>query len=322
MLDKNYNVLQDTGKKYDKSMEVTFYGLNNEVGNIYYAVLMVEDDLSNSLSFAVQITVQESENVEVLEIPFTAKYDCATRSVKVVYENYGLVKPVYIETDEQEQEIAYVYNKDNVGKSWDNSLYYGINLDNNMYISNANKNTSVPLFNIYNGESGLSETSKNGVLYNNFFKKDQDSIEAEEQELKINSIINDDNTTTNKFLFTTAIKPYSTFRGTLANIELTDEDTDEKINIAFTVDMINSQGILENSVKYHIKKDDIEASYNLYSYRDDNDKCWELYLLSSFISPTLGDHMPSTSAVYYYLQNKKIDSEINYFFTTRSPFNR
>jgi hypothetical protein len=95
-------------------MEVTFYGLNNDADNVYYAVLLVEDDLNNSLSFVVKITVKQSEN-DPMDIPFTAKYDCATRSVKVSYENYGVVKPT-VSNNDAERPRDIVYNEQNMGE--------------------------------------------------------------------------------------------------------------------------------------------------------------------------------------------------------------
>lgn len=293
LLDKDYKVLQDTGKKYDKSMEVIFYGLNNEAGNIYYAILLVEDELGNSLSFCVQLTVQESEEIEVAEIPFSAEYDCATRSVKVVYENYGLVKPVYFTKNGQQQIIANIYDKENVGESWDNSVYYGINFDDNMYISGANKKTEVPLFNIDNGYSGFSETNKKGIIYNNFFSKDQESILEEDQKLKINS--------DNQFLFTTSIKPFNDFRGNLLELNLEKEEegnqeNDNKIKIIFTIDPSE-----ENSIHYYISNSTQKINSRLYSYKtkddNNNDTFHYFYLLSSF------GELPSRA--YSYLQTTK-----------------
>ena len=106
------NILQDTGKKYDRNMKVTFYGLSNETSayrNQYYAILLVEDSLGHSLSFTVHIIV-DPNSMETVEIPFYAEYDCNTHSVSLSYQANAFVKPSIILNSGDSEALAYVAN--------------------------------------------------------------------------------------------------------------------------------------------------------------------------------------------------------------------
>lgn len=112
MTDIDGNILQDTGKKYDKSMTVTFYGLSNEsfkYKNQYYAILLVEDSLGQSLSFSIHIIV-DPNSITTVSIPFFAEYDCNTHSVALSYQSNSFVKPSIIIHDGDAEALAYVSN--------------------------------------------------------------------------------------------------------------------------------------------------------------------------------------------------------------------
>ena len=117
--------MQDTGKKYDHSMAVDFYGLSNDaenLGNVYYAILFVEDSIGHSLSFTVRLIV-DYRTSRSYGIPFYAEYDCATHSIILSYQQQSYIKPGYnIAGSDYIQ--AYVSTNERLAGIWDNSVSY------------------------------------------------------------------------------------------------------------------------------------------------------------------------------------------------------
>ena len=86
LLDHNDTVIQDTGKKYDKTIETTFYGLSNDDEfNNYTAVLYLEDNMGNvitkTFNFKVSFAIDTTFNNY-----FKAEYDCNTNSMMLQFE--------------------------------------------------------------------------------------------------------------------------------------------------------------------------------------------------------------------------------------------
>lgn len=100
LVDEHLQVIQDTGKQYDGLIETTFYGLNgptvgaveagNAVPTTYYPVLIVEDELGNSLIMGMKIEV--SLNPRNLPMEFSGSFDCKTQSVIMKIKDYGYPK--------------------------------------------------------------------------------------------------------------------------------------------------------------------------------------------------------------------------------------
>lgn len=100
LVDEYGQVIQDTGKRYDGLIEATFYGLNgptvsdvetgNAVPTMYYPVLIVEDELGNSLIMGMEIKV--SLNPRNLPMEFSGGFDCKTQSVIMKITDYGYPK--------------------------------------------------------------------------------------------------------------------------------------------------------------------------------------------------------------------------------------
>lgn len=100
LVDEYGQVIQDTGKQYDGLIETTFYGLNgptvDAVGKgkamptAYYPVLIVEDELGNSLIMGMKIEV--SLNPRNLPMEFSGGFDCKTQSVIMKITDYGYPK--------------------------------------------------------------------------------------------------------------------------------------------------------------------------------------------------------------------------------------
>lgn len=100
LVDEYGQVIQDTGKQYDGLIETTFYGLNGPtVGAVeegkaiptaYYPVLIVEDELGNSLIMGMKIEV--SLVPRNLPMEFSGGFDCKTQSVIMKITDYGYPK--------------------------------------------------------------------------------------------------------------------------------------------------------------------------------------------------------------------------------------
>ena len=100
LVDEYGQVIQDTGKQYDGLIETTFYGLNgpkvsdveagNTVPTTYYPVLIVEDELGNSLIMGMKIEV--SLDPRNLPMEFSGSFDCKTQSVIMKIKDYGYPK--------------------------------------------------------------------------------------------------------------------------------------------------------------------------------------------------------------------------------------
>ncbi len=100
LVDEHLQVIQDTGKQYDGLIEATFYGLNGPtvgavekgeaVPTTYYPVLIVEDELGNSLIMGMKIEV--SLNPRNLPMEFSGGFDCKTQSVIMKIADYGYPK--------------------------------------------------------------------------------------------------------------------------------------------------------------------------------------------------------------------------------------
>lgn len=100
LVDGYGNIIQDTGKRYDGRISTTFYGLDGPppsdvangvaVPNIYYAVLVVEDELGNSLTLAIKLAVEI--NPQTLPMEFSGEFDCRSHAVVLKIQDYGYPK--------------------------------------------------------------------------------------------------------------------------------------------------------------------------------------------------------------------------------------
>lgn len=97
LVDAYGNIIQDTGKQYDGAIRTTFYGLDGPTPaavakhearpNVYYIVLIVEDELGNVLlmGIKIEVTIKPTE----LIAQFSGEFDCKTHSVKLGIQDYG-----------------------------------------------------------------------------------------------------------------------------------------------------------------------------------------------------------------------------------------
>lgn len=128
--DSSGNIVQDTGIRYDKNMDVVFKGLSTDKEdsrNIYIATLYVTDSLGNSLEYSLSIYMEgkddgadapkylfTTDNGFPAESDFTATYDCETRSVLLKVDYKGghpqNVSEGYLSFYRREYEYYYEYN--------------------------------------------------------------------------------------------------------------------------------------------------------------------------------------------------------------------
>lgn len=97
LVDAYGNIIQDTGKQYAGAIRTTFYGLDGPtpaavakheaIPNVYYIVLIVEDELGNVLLMGIKIEV--TINPTKLIAQFSGEFDCKTHSVKLGIQDYG-----------------------------------------------------------------------------------------------------------------------------------------------------------------------------------------------------------------------------------------
>lgn len=164
LLDEEGNILQDTGNKYEGTIDVTFFGLGNETRGIkaYYAVLFVTDDQNNTLRYIIKLNIgQVLQSTAVL--PFTAEFDCQTHSVLLNYEDAGIVSPVYLKDYHYQ---VYDSNNESSDSPWDGGLLYD---DDKMYVTapynNLNRLVDYSAGSLLQGADGVNLKHSKSVYY-------------------------------------------------------------------------------------------------------------------------------------------------------------
>ena len=131
LVDAYGNIIQDTGKQYDGALKTTFYGLDGPtskavaqhqaIPNVYYIVLIVEDELGNILLMGIKIEVTIDPTDLIAQ--FSGEFDCKTHSVKLGIQDYGYPA---LSKDENNQALK-LGNSDGVVTSpEDASSYVGL----------------------------------------------------------------------------------------------------------------------------------------------------------------------------------------------------
>ena len=164
LLDDEGNILQDTGNKYEGTIDVTFFGLGNETRGTkaYYAVLFVTDDQNNTLRYIIKLNIgQVLQSTAVL--PFTAEFDCQTHSVLLNYEDAGIVSPVYLKNYHYQ---VYDSNNESSDSPWDGGLLYD---DDKMYVTapynNLNRLVDYSAGSLLQGADGVDLKHSKSVYY-------------------------------------------------------------------------------------------------------------------------------------------------------------
>ena len=147
LADQNGSVIQDTGRHFAGEMKVAFYGLMEK--QIYYAVLIVEDQLGNSLMSCAEIYADFTS--EDLDLNFKAQYDCNIHGVVLSVQDMGYILPY--KDDFANVVAAYT--------PMDGSMTYR-NLQNSNIMKISGSNGS--MFANVNGDA-----NQNGVKYKYYF---------------------------------------------------------------------------------------------------------------------------------------------------------
>lgn len=131
LVDAYGNIIQDTGKQYAGAIRTTFYGLdgptkqaveNHEaIPNVYYIVLIVEDELGNILLMGIKIEVTIDPTDLIAQ--FSREFDCKTHSVKLGIQDYGYPA---LSKDENNQALKLGNSDGVVTSTEDASSYVGL----------------------------------------------------------------------------------------------------------------------------------------------------------------------------------------------------
>ena len=131
LVDAYGNIIQDTGKQYDGAIKTTFYGLDGPtskavaqhqaIPNVYYIVLIVEDELGNILLMGIKIEVTIDPTDLIAQ--FSGEFDCKTHSVKLGIQDYGYPA---LSKDENNQALKLGNSDGVVTSTEDASSYIGL----------------------------------------------------------------------------------------------------------------------------------------------------------------------------------------------------
>lgn len=200
---KNYygDILQDTGERYDRAMQVSFYGLsNNSINNSnrYTAELHVIDNIGNTLVYSCNLIVDPTAP-ETVDILFNANFDCDTHSVILSYQDSVYVLPTQKVIQPGQTEAMDVALRPNNETYYISSIVSSDVDENVMVINDTNEGESyalgvattnyndpvsnkVPLYNIATSDNyGLSSIVQSGIQYAHYFLNSQ--LNSEEIEV-------------------------------------------------------------------------------------------------------------------------------------------
>ena len=191
LTDPKGNILQDTGKKYDKDMSVLFYGLSNDDiinYSVYYASVYIEDEIGNVIVYTIKLVIKAGEPL-TSNFPFIAEYACEDHAVKLSYggcskltasyrDSGGLYDSLYISNNFNfDKGIQYFdgsgfvtkntggvddrpidYSKGSTIQETDKDINYYTN-----HISLSNK-VGVPYYTVFDNDEPLQAPSDNRAL--------------------------------------------------------------------------------------------------------------------------------------------------------------
>lgn len=118
--DSEGNIKQDSGKKYDKTIETTFYGLfNDDEGDVdYYASIYIEDETGNTVGGTFKLVVIQGSAVSA-QVPFSAEYIPNLQAIKLSYQDNGLFAPS-LRSNVYTTDYEFIEG----GELFDGSVYY------------------------------------------------------------------------------------------------------------------------------------------------------------------------------------------------------
>lgn len=88
-------IVQDTGKRYDKDMSVVFFGLSNDLAEqtLYRAILQIENNFGDIITYELDLEINPGITSAFLTDGgvFSVQYDCSTQSNIVHYRESGAI---------------------------------------------------------------------------------------------------------------------------------------------------------------------------------------------------------------------------------------
>ncbi len=293
------DILQDTGKKFDKKMEVSFYGLSSDPdNNVYYAILYVEDELKQTLTFTVKLIVDPS-GISSLNLPFHATYECQTHSVVLEYDDNGQILP----SIDTENNVAVGYleeNAEDIAK-WDNSVYYK---EGKAYISGADQNNSTQAVDIYGVEEKEKEnialTEEIGLSYSHYYPSDETKVPSNSHLMGLEG---------DGISLNTNIKLDDDYCGDFFTTDITDDvEVDKKIRVSLSIEpSMSATGYTLSPNRYYVK-----ARLEAINKDVVVGKIFSNYLGNTDLGGNFNWHnqKDSQSFVYYTLQPAKYKQDI------------
>lgn len=242
LADENYNILQDTGNKYDKEMKVTFYGLANDQTEAkkYYAILYVTDELGNLLINVFEFVVTSAETSSY-NVNFKAEFSCLNQSVQLTYNGNVSIYPS-IDLNNNYQVSAYVEQNDSIKLNWDNSLQY---VSSSMVISGKDGSNvnQMPI----DEQNNESYSVINGVIYDHYYLS---GIYTQDKSNRYLNIETDSYNNTDDFYFYTQIHLSNDFCGDALKIDLTkfNEQDDSEINDTYQLVIRTTENIKDGKL--------------------------------------------------------------------------
>lgn len=300
LADENYNILQDTGNKYDKEMKVTFYGLANDQteAKTYYAILYVTDELGNLLINVFEFVVTSAETSSY-NVNFKAEFSCLNQSVQLTYDGNVSIYPS-IDLNNNYQVSAYVEQNDSIKLNWDNSLRY---VSSSMVISGKDGSNvnQMPI----DEQNNESYSVINGVTYDHYYLS---GIYTQDKSSRFLNIETDSDNNTNDFYFYTQIHLSNDFCGDALKIDLTElnEQDDSEMDDTYQLVIRTTENIQDGELATDRGRLVFAIQKNGVDYVVDN--------TNGLIYDWLGIADEIYSNVMYKIQPKGIHSNKSYLY--------
>lgn len=237
--DAEGNIKQDSGKKYDKTIETTFYGLfnDNESDVDYYASVYIEDEVGNSVSATFKLVVIQGSAVSA-QVPFDAEYIPNLQAIKLFYKDSGLFAPSLRDS---------VYSVDHSfvdgEEIFDNSVHYSESESRAMIIHREN-NITPPIY--YNpstilleddeyaykdskryAEDKLGKTERYGLNYYRRFNNSDTEMQVDEgHNLVLYPTTDSDGTSHTELYFETEFSLDGNFQGQILSFDVQGTDSE------------------------------------------------------------------------------------------------
>lgn len=235
--DSEGNIKQDSGKKYDKTIETTFYGLfnDNESDIDYYASVYIEDEVGNSVSATFKLVVIQGSAVSA-QVPFDAEYIPNLQAVKLSYQDNGLFAPS-LRDSIYSIDYSFVDGED----IFDNSVHYSRD-ESGAAITHLENKATPPIY--YNpstilledddyakkdhesyAEDKLGKTERYGLNYYRRFNNSDTEMQVEEgHNFVLYPITDTDGTSHTELYFETEFSLDGNFQGQILSFDVQGEN--------------------------------------------------------------------------------------------------